>query len=414
MNTEELSRFVSDGFERAKRGEASTVYTAVTPFFENGLLPSKSHYPFGWIIYYALHQAPAHAIAERKQMLARYLKLTLRKPHKLHSMILLEAIRLAKDSSAGNYPDSVRATPESKKQNSFSIVRFLPLWNPENLREGDWRRKEQEGKILNSTVEKLITVYVNELDNTRGLPSEEFMQIIEKGLRTYPDSGTLMAQSAILHELKGEKEQAVNFMRKAILSAPAKFHLWSRMASLLGREKYSRLYAAFLSKALSIPGPEEYKGRIRLSLAELMIEHNSPDQALFELEQVKRIYESNSWHLPRLYSELQAKVPQGTTPADPHKAYRILNLEAENFIYSALPPVMTRKTYHKEASEGADKFGNHRRKPVAWRVADEKGNNYWLTPRQFMVAEDLPLGTRVCIRLYNGKVVSANVILEAQ
>ena len=38
-------------------------------------LPLKSHYPMGRIIYYALHQSPAHAIQERKMLLAHYLRL---------------------------------------------------------------------------------------------------------------------------------------------------------------------------------------------------------------------------------------------------------------------------------------------------------------------------------------------------
>ena len=38
-------------------------------------LPLKSLYPMGRIIYYALHQSPAHAIQERKMLLAHYLRL---------------------------------------------------------------------------------------------------------------------------------------------------------------------------------------------------------------------------------------------------------------------------------------------------------------------------------------------------
>ena len=88
MKEEDFIRFVSDGFDRAKQGRALGTYDSVLALMEESPLPAKSHYPFGWIIYYALHQSPDNEITGRKRMLARYLKLNVTKPHKLHSMIL--------------------------------------------------------------------------------------------------------------------------------------------------------------------------------------------------------------------------------------------------------------------------------------------------------------------------------------
>ena len=169
MTKEELSTYVSDGFEKAKRGEALEVYTTVCPYFDRGELPTSRHYAFGWIIYYAMHQSPEQEIAARRQMLGRYLKLSLVKPHKLHSMILTEAIRLRREAD-----------------DKFSLMKFLPLWNLANLRPGDWRRKEVDGKPVSSTVEKLITQYVNEAIATGQSLPEDFKAVFDKALHDFP------------------------------------------------------------------------------------------------------------------------------------------------------------------------------------------------------------------------------------
>lgn len=103
MRTNEIIKYVSDGFIKAKAGNAMAIYTGITKIFNAGDLPEKSYYPYGWIIYYALHQCPAHEIKIRKEMLANYLMLHLIVPHKLHSMILQEATRLYKDAVNAAY-----------------------------------------------------------------------------------------------------------------------------------------------------------------------------------------------------------------------------------------------------------------------------------------------------------------------
>ena len=89
-----LEQQISDGVDLAKAGKALEVYSLLKGEFESGNVAAHSHYPLGWILYYALHQSGEKAFHERKVMLKQYLQLTLKKPHKLHSMILTEAIRL--------------------------------------------------------------------------------------------------------------------------------------------------------------------------------------------------------------------------------------------------------------------------------------------------------------------------------
>ncbi|MDE6560056.1 MAG: hypothetical protein K2K75_01600 [Muribaculaceae bacterium] len=413
METNEIIQFVSDGFDRAKAGAAIEVYSSIVKNPELRELPKKSHYPLGWIIYYALHQSPVHAIQERKQLLAHYLRLDVTKPHKLHSMILTEAFRLYKDSksSASSLKSSVSG-PMSSAESRFSIVKFANLWNLENIRPTDWNRKEHEGKQLPSTVEKLITHYVDELYSMHIPASDEFMAIVNRALVSYPPSANLLAQSAQLYELEGEKEKAIEMLRNAILASSTKFYLWTRLANLITDKDDLRLKVSLLYRALRCPGQEDFKGKIHLQLAAALAEGGAFPQAKWELNHVRDFYGNKGWNLPRLYKETEKKIPSGTVAADPAGIYSKIENMADDFIYESLPEIPVRKTYHKPAAETTDRYGNRRPGQTAWRVTDSEGNNYWFNPGRFGIREDLPADTQLAVKIFGGKVVKARLIIE--
>lgn len=401
MEKEMLVRLVSDGFVEAKGGKAKETYLKIIPAFESGELPLKSHYAFGWIIYYALHQSGDKEISERKHLLANYLKLKVTVPHKLHSMILTEAMRLYKDArdAAFNNKDSIR----------FSIVGFSGLWGLSNLRPGDWRRKEHEGKPMASTVEKFITLYVDELEEKKMQPSDTFLKVAAEALTTYPDSFNLLSQIAAVRMLQGKTDEARRLLRKAILLAPGKFFLWSRLAATVSPLKEMRLHVALLHRALRSPGQEQFKGRIRLSLAEAMIIKEAWPQALWELNKVRQTYEANGWHLPLSYHACMKKIPFHTVAQDPEPLYGKVAHMADNEIYDSLPPVPAVKTYHKNPSPDDRQPGRFSRPQAAWRVTTPEGRNYWLRPARFGIPAELPLGTRLSIRLHNERPVKADL-----
>lgn len=410
MEINEIIAYVSDGFDRAKAGAAVEVYASIANNPEMQLLPLKSHYPFAWIIYYALHQSPAHAIQERKQFLAHYLRLEVAKPHKLHSMILTEAARLYKD--AADTAETARLKGGQKaaaEVPTFSIVKFVNLWNLAHIRPTDWNRKEHEGKQMSSTVEKLITHYVDELYSQRTPASDEFTSIINQALVAYPPTASLFAQRAQIHELAGEKEAAIEMLRHAILSSSTKFYLWSRLAALITDKDSLRLKVSLLYRALRCPGQEDFKGKIHLQLAAALAEGGAFPQAKWELEYVKNFYTQKGWNMPRLYKETEKKIPADTQAADPGALYRKVEHMADDFIYESLPEIEVKKTYHKPATETTDKYGTRRPGQTAWRVTDSQGNNYWFNPGRYGIQENLPTDTQLKVKVYGGKVVKASL-----
>lgn len=396
----DLTALISKGVDIAKQGDARSVYNAIGSFNAESI-PAKSHYAAGWILYYCLHQADDKEILPRKRMLAEYLGLSTPRPHKLHSMILLEAMRLYKD--AKNLEFNALSSGKNQTQDSsrkFSITKFINLWNLDNLRPGDWKRKEFEGKQMGSTVEKLITIIVDELDAAKERPSEQFVNVMQKALAEYPDSYNLLVQWASLLIAVGNQEEAKEYVRKALLLAPGKFHLWSMLGSATPLKQEPRLRMALFAKALYSPGQEQFKGRIRLRLAEIWLERGCYAQGKYELDKVKEIYGRQNWHLPAEHTRLAAQIPSDTDTASPESMYRKLIPMAEEYLYSSLPAIEARKTYHKISEKDST---------VAWRVTDSAGTNYWIQPRRFGISPDLPMSTPLQIRIYNGKVVDAKI-----
>lgn len=408
MNQEELRKYVSDGVDRAKAGQAVAIYKEVAPRHDNGQLDQRSHYGFAWVIYYAMHQSASVEIPMRKRMLARYLKLNTPRPHKLHSMMLTEAIRLYKDARDVSTAMRLKGDKPSPDM-EFSLVKFMALWNFANLREGDWRRKQHEGKQLNATVEKLITHYVDELQQRKLTPPADFMTVMERGVKEFGDSCNILAQRAALYLMAGEREKGVELLRQAVLTAPGKYYLWQRLADALPDDAPMRLRVALLHKALSAPGPEMFKGRVRLAMADAWLTVAHPAYAAWELEAVKRLYESNGWHMPRLFSQLANLLPAAVVAQDPSAVYRKIGRIAEEYLYEALPSIRTKKNYHKEATPGVDRYGRARAGEIAWRVVDADGRTYWFNPGRHGIREDLPHGTEIDIRLHNGKIVKATL-----
>lgn len=390
--------FVSDNFPAAKAGDALRIYDRAKQYYDAGQIPPESHYSFAWIIYYAMHQSPTSAILERKKMLSAYLSLDVRKPHKLHSMILLEALRLRRNALDRKFTDKSGNPPD------FSLVKFMDLWDLANLRPGDWKRHTFEEKELGSTVDKLITLYVNELEANRQPPSEGFRQVMDHAFEQYPSSATLLGQKAILLKLEGRPEEARETYRRAIITAPKKFYLWGKMAELVDPALEPRLYVGLLAHGLAIHGQDEFKGRIRLKLAKFFAGHDRPAEALWELETYRRLYEQKGWGLSKIYSETRNSLPEGTVPANPSPIYRRLIPRAEEEIFSCIAEEEMTKTYHRPAE--ADKNPKYGKPSVAWRVTDLRGQNYWLQPERFRLVQDLPLGTVLLVRIFNGHPVS--------
>jgi len=177
---------------------------------------------------------------------------------------------------------------------------------------------------------------------------------------------------------------------------------------LVSPEENARLHMALLYKALRSPGQEQFKGRIRISLAELWISENMPRQAKWELDRVKATYDANGWHLPKAFTEASKKTAAEVSAENPEGFYKKVEHLADDEIYSSLPEIAVTKSYHKNPDPKAARPG-FGKPAVAWRVTDADGHNFWLQPHRFGIDPNLPIGTSLMICVHEGKPVNARL-----
>lgn len=369
--------------EMAKDGQPTDA--AILKFidlFKTGALKSSFLPDLGWLIYYNLKHTELKNSNRRKQLLHTYLTLELPRPSVLHSLILNEAIK------------DKQNTPQQ-----FKIRGFMPLWGWNSFRTEDWKQFTMDnGKTCNSLVERLISVYAQELKTEKGAASNEFSDLIDRALERFPQNQDLPLYKARVLASLGKQEEALNYYKQLILRTPAKYYLWHQASSLVGNID---LKAALLCKAISIEHDESYIGKCRLELANVFIEKRLFSNAKFELDKYREVYESKSWKLKPEYKNLEHLIPQSVIAANNQAIYNEYIPQAESFIYNALPTVFAIKTQDKQLDD-RNRLG---RKFTQWTLFTKNGPIQLKNPSKFGLDNRMDNGSAFDIRLHNNKIV---------
>lgn len=319
---------IKDALASARDGNAKEAYQNVTNLYHEGKLDEVLKEDYGWIIYYALKQDNNNDIRYRKQLLSQYLKLNLEKPSILHSLILREAVRV-----------------ENTTPLEFLFSKFLEMWGLENLRDDDWQRfKTDDGKKVLSTVEKVITAYVKEMDITPDvMPTEEINSVVDKALETFTDSEHLPRQKAHMLLKEGYREGAILFLKKLLLRQSSKFYLWKELADLVDD---NNLRISLLCQSLSCENARyDFVVKIRLKLAEVLCAVGKYQEAATELSQYKITYDKHpDWNIKEPYYSIQSKIPSGIAARKHNRGFYNQNLDkAMEFVYSAFEETPNKK-----------------------------------------------------------------------
>ena len=76
-----------------------------------------------------------------------------------------------------------------------------------------------------------------------------------------------------------------------------------------------------------------------------------------------------------------------------------------------LPELEMTKTYHKDPKSG-EKNKGFGKPATAWRLTDSQGKNYWIQPHRHNISPNLPMGVRMAVKVFGGKVVKARCLEE--
>ncbi len=377
------SKEIRDAVENAKSGaDAFSAHQQATAWYHEGQLDRQLYSDFGWLTFYALKQTALGESQKRKALLNQYLKLDLPKPSILHSLILVEAIKVEQNTPL-----------------QFRIRDFIRIWGLENLREEDWEQyRTEEGNTLPSTVEKLIGVYTKEL-KTDGVESpEDFDLLVDKALAKYPKSQNMPYFKATVLLSQGKVQEALNYYKNLILQFPSKFYLWNQTAELV-EDIDTKI--GLLCKALTCGADDEFLGGVRLRLASLLCQKGIRKNAKYELERYRETYRNKGWNLKPEFWQVYNQVNSVDKAIDNNMLYSEYAVKADEFIYSSLPTVVAVKVAETQ-SEDRNRPG---RKITTWVLRTAKDTIRLRKPTKFCLKRRTPNGAIFDVKLHDGKIV---------
>ncbi|MCC8071362.1 MAG: hypothetical protein LIO90_06140 [Bacteroidales bacterium] len=347
-----------------------------------GELNPKLDVYLSWLIFYTIKQLPEGDVWQKKRLLARYLRLEVRRPALLHSRLLAEALKIKSRA-----PHALRLRP------------FLELWDINNLREDDWRAPEaQEGHMTFSLIEKLLTAYVREIKREGGRPSAEMCALLNQALERFPRNPHLPLAAAFVRAITGEKEEARAHYRHLIQRSPTKFYLWTQLAALVDDVD---LKIGLFSKAITTRADEEFICKTRLRLAALLQTKGLMSHAKAELDRYQATYTAKGWTLKWEFRELVSRLPSGTQAADNRRLYMYFASQAEEYVYSELPILQAEKMEERITNDRL----NPGRRYTTWVLRCEGQRVFLNKPAKYGLTATYPNGTHFAFKQLDGRIV---------
>lgn len=223
-----------------------------------------------------------------------------------------------------------------KGNDEWRFLGFFKDWNPENLRNDDWR----ETTLKKNTYKPLaIGAIKKAFDILKTQTSEKdlfwLIQPYEKAINFFPNNEWLLREKALLHFKNNELEVALTIYKQLVLEIAGKHYVWHEFSNCINFNNSVKI--GMLSKALSLEKNEDFLGEIHLNLAKTLVNEGLLENAIVELEAYKKHRESKGWKLSSLFNKLQQKVNLiESNIEDNQQIYDEYIPFAEDFAYSDL------------------------------------------------------------------------------
>ncbi len=256
-----------------------------------------------------------------KRNLSDYLRLDVEKPSLLHSCVLQLAAKLV-------------------SQDKFSMLVFSRLWNLENLRQEDFERfRTPDGKEYPSLAEKVIQQAGKEAaasDDAR--EQKQVLPHLDAAIERYPDNVWLKLDKAKVLLALGMNDEALEFALIIAKAKPNDYWAWGLLGDIVSQTDRDAALGCYC-KALSCPSEDKFTGKIRLKVAQRMLEGNHLSAAKFEVETVVRTKEREGYKIPEEVAEITTQPWFSATAAASSNRdfYKSKLPAAEALLFGGLP-----------------------------------------------------------------------------
>ena len=221
-----------------------------------------------------------------------------------------------------------------EENDEWRFLNFFKIWNPENLRNEDWKETNKDENTYKPLATKAIKKAFEILKTQTSEQNLSWLiQPYEKAIKLFPEDKWLLREKALLHFKNNELELAIKIYKQLVLELADKHYVWQEFSDCIGSD--NSLKIGMLSKALSLEKNEDFLGEIHLDLAKALIDENLLENALIELEAYKKHREIKGWKLSSFFDELHKKASSiKQSLKDNLELYKKYIPFAENFAYA--------------------------------------------------------------------------------
>ena len=151
-----------------------------------------------------------------------------------------------------------------KGSNVWRFYDFFRLWNPEKLRDDDWKEKKGNNgetykplavKSLKKAREAIETLSDEQIGDLQWL-----IDLYGTAVEKFPDDDWNIRSKALLHLHAGQLAKAQSIYKDLCLKMGEKYYIWSEFAECW---KDTEVKIALLCKALSLEKNEDFIGKKR-------------------------------------------------------------------------------------------------------------------------------------------------------
>ena len=220
-----------------------------------------------------------------------------------------------------------------KENDEWRFLNFFKNWNPENLRNDDWKETKKDENTYKPLATKAIKKAFEILKTQTSEQNLSWLiQPYEKAIQLFPADEWLLREKALLHIKNNELELATQIYKRLVLILGNMSYVWNEFSKCF--ENNAEIKIGMLSKALSLQKDENFIGKIHLELANTLIENNLLENARIELDLYKNYRIQNGKTLSQDFETLYKKtIAVELSLKDNRELYKKYIPFAENFAY---------------------------------------------------------------------------------
>lgn len=289
-----------------------------------GPLDSQVQTNLGWDIYRHARQlldAEPVDFSGIRRNLHDYLKLDVEKPSLLHTCFLQLAAKLA-------------------SQERLNLLKFLPLWDLQHLRAEDYQRhRAEDGKEYPSLAEKVIQQAGKEAAAAGDAQDLNYiLPYLDAAIERFPDNVWLKLDKAKGLLGLGRHDDALAFGMAVTKAKANEYWAWELLGDIVALTDSAAAMGCYC-KALCCPADDKFTGKVRLKLAQSMIETRDFPAAKLEVETVLRQKEREGQRIPESAERIASQPWFASTHANASNAdyYKSHAGAAESLLLNQLP-----------------------------------------------------------------------------